>query len=687
MTRVAVAEPVRDGSARILIVGSVLLAALVIAVWLKPAFLGRVETAWFDALQRLSPRQIDALPVVIVAVDDRSIAAMGQWPWPRTVLAAIIENIATAGPAAIGIDVLMAEPDRLSPSNDAALARSLARVPAVLALVGTRQPTFDVLRAPPVLVRNERPAPDWTVDLPRFSGVVGSLDELDRTAQGHGLISVAANDGVVRRVPLLFDVGGTLAPALALELVRVAQRASAIRVTAHGSVVREIQIDAWRTRTENDGGVRIYYSHRDARRFVSAIDVLNRTAAEELFNRKLVLIGATGIGLVDEQGTPLEPMPGIEVQAQLLENLFGATLLSRPDWAPTAELAGLIALGVMLIYAVPRWTQRDAALLAFGAIAFPLVVAWGAFRWQRWLIDAATPSLALVLLFGTLIVLTLREATVRMIRLERAMRREREQAARMAGELQAAQRIQAGMLPSADLLRGDPRVDLAATMTPAREVGGDLYDFYLLDGQRLFLLVGDVSGKGLSASIFMAVSKALCKSVVLRSDHADVGALMSAANLEVSRDNSDSLFVTAFAAILDLDTGDLEYCNAGHEDPFIANATGVLERISEGGGPPLCALDAFDYQSERLQLARGQWLCCFTDGGVDECNDAGERYGLARFEASLTNALSTSRTAREVVDRIRGDIEAFVGRAEPADDLTVFALRWNGPPGATVATQ
>ena len=677
MTRARVADPVRDGSAGVRIVGSVLLAALAFVVWLKPTFLARVETAWFDALQRLSPRQVDALPVVIVAVDDRSIAAMGQWPWPRTVLAAIIENVATASPAAIGIDVLMPEPDRLSPSNDAALARSLARMPAVLALVGTRQPTFDVLRAPPVLVRNERPSPDWTVDLPRFTGVVGSLDELDRTAQGHGLISVTANDGVVRRVPLLFDVGGTLAPALALELIRVAQRANAIRVSAHGSVVTEIQIDAWRTRTENDGSVRIYYAHRDARRFVSAIDVLNRTAAEELFNRKLVLIGATGIGLVDEQSTPLEPMPGIEVQAQLLENLFGATLLFRPDWAPAAELAWLIALGAMLIYAVPRWTPRDAALLAVGAIAFPLLVAWGAFRSHRWLIDAATPSLAIVLLFGTLIVLTLREATLRMIRLERAMRREREQAARMAGELEAAQRIQAGMLPRADLLHGDARIDLAATMTPAREVGGDLYDFYLLDGRRLFLLVGDVSGKGLSASIFMAVSKALCKSVVLRSDNADVGTLMSAANVEVSRDNSDSLFVTAFAAILDLDTGELEYCNAGHEDPFIANA-GVLERVSEGGGPPLCALDAFDYPSERLQLARGQWVCCFTDGVVDECNDAGERYGLPRFEASLTNALSTSNTARELVDRIRGDIEAFVGRAEPADDMTILVLRWNG---------
>ena len=147
-------------------------------------------------------------------------------------------------------------------------------------------------------------------------------------------------------------------------------------------------------------------------------------------------------------------------------------------------------------------------------------------------------------------------------------------------------------------------------MIPAREVGGDLYDFFRLDERRLFFLVGDVAGKGLSASIFMAVSKALYKSATLRAPDADIGALMSAANAEVSRDNPEMLFVTAFAGILDLDTGELDYCNAGHENPYLIHpADATVRRIEDGDGPPLCAMSDFDYRGARYAMRPGELLC------------------------------------------------------------------------------
>ena len=139
-----------------------------------------------------------------------------------------------------------------------------------------------------------------------------------------------------------------------------------------------------------------------------------------------------------------------------------------------------------------------------------------AFRTQRQVFDAATPALALVLLYLTLLTLTLAEAMRQRRQLEQAIGQQREANARMLGELEAARRIQTASLPRPDFLRGDSRIDLDALMIPARQVGGDLYDFFRLDDRRLFLLVGDVAGKGLSASIFMAVSKALYKSTTLR---------------------------------------------------------------------------------------------------------------------------------------------------------------------------
>ncbi|TMG94195.1 MAG: hypothetical protein E6H73_07845 [Betaproteobacteria bacterium] len=340
----------------------------------------------------------------------------------------------------------------------------------------------------------------------------------------------------------------------------------------------------------------------------------------------------------------------------------------------------LLILGGLLIFAAPRWSPLGAGLLATGSIVVPAMVGYLVFRSERWLFDAATPALALVVLSGVLLVLTFREATRQKTLLERSVQASREQAARMTGELEAAQRIQTGMLPRADLLRDDERIELAAAMTPAREVGGDLYDFFRLDERRLFLLIGDVAGKGLSASIFMAVSKALYKSMALRAPDADIGALMAAANAEVSRDNPDMLFVTAFAAILDLETGALAYCNAGHENPYLLSSeAGPLERIRDGDGPPLCVVDGFNYRGACRQMRQRESLCCVTDGVTDAQNAAGVLYGSARLDACLSRIDRERPSPRDVVDGVRADVASFVAGAEIVDDLTVLVLRWNGP--------
>jgi serine phosphatase RsbU (regulator of sigma subunit) len=665
----------------------------------------RLQGAWFDAYQRVAPRDIGALPAVIVAIDDKSITALGQWPWPRSTLARLVRAISNAQPAAIGLDILMPEPDRLSaerlldqirqfdieisarlsalPSTDEQLARALADTSTVLPLVATREPTGVVLRAAPILVRDTDPQPDapQRLNVPRFNGVIGSLDELDRAASGRGLITVLPTDGIIRRVPLVFDINGTLAPALLIEVLRVAQQLDGFRLLARRSVPQQIAVGDWSTRLEEDGAVRPYYSHRDPRRFVSAIDVLDGKIDDERLRQKIVLIGATGLGLVDYQNTPLrEPMTGTEIQAQLLENLLDGTLLFRPTWAFLPEIAVLLIFGGLLIFAAPRWSPLGAGLLATGSVAVPALVGYLIFRSERWLFDAATPAVALVVLSGVLLVLTFREATRQKTLLERSEQASREQAARMTGELEAAQRIQTGMLPRADLLRDDERIELAAAMTPAREVGGDLYDFFRLDERRLFVLIGDVAGKGLSASIFMAVSKALYKSMALRAPDTDIGALMAAANAEVSRDNPDMLFVTAFAAILDLETGALSYCNAGHENPYLLSSDArPLERIRDGDGPPLCVVEGFNYRGASRQMGRGQSLCCVTDGVTDAQNAAGVLYGSAHLEACMQRINAKLLSPREVVDGVRADVASFVSGAEPADDLTVLVLRWNGP--------
>lgn len=690
-------QPLKRATRRIWAWGLATLAVLAALLWFRTPWAERLQAYSFDSLQILAPRKIESLPVTIVAIDDKSIAALGQWPWPRTDLAELVRAVGRQQPAAIGIDVLMPEPDRLSPqrmlervgaldpavertiralpSNDAMLARAIAGAPVVLVAAGVPDATGRTLRAPPFLVSGQGTPP-----LPRLGGVVTNIDELDSVAAGHGLISVEPSNTLFRRFALVADVNGTLAPALAVEMLRVALRVPVLRLQVKGDAARGIAVGNVFVPTEADGAVRVYYSRGDARRYVSAIDVLQGRVPPDALDRKLVLIGLTGVGLRDDfHLTALgEAMPGSEIHAQLLENLYDQTLLVRPAWAPRFELAAFVALGLLLIWATPRLKPLVAAALTLICVALALVGAFVAFRTERLLFDA-TPVLSLMLFFGVLLLLTLAESRRRRKAIQRAMQAERVETARVSGELEAAQRIQTGLLPSAEVLQGDPRVDLAASMTPAREVGGDLYDFFLLDARRLFFLIGDVAGKGLGASMFMAVSKALVKSAALR-EPADIGALLTAANAEISRDNAAMFFVTVFAAILDLETGELAYCNAGHDNPLrVVPGTGALQRIADGDGPPLCAVEGFDYRGATLKLQPGELLCLATDGVAEARDAAGAFYDHVRLEQVLLRAAQPGATAGDVLGALQADVAAFVGATEPADDLTLLCLRWIGP--------
>ena len=683
----------------------VLLLLLLLAALAVPEVPGLrlLRLAGFDAYQALAPRVPRSAPVVIVTIDEESLRRYGQWPWPRTWLARLVARLAEARPAAIGLDVLMPEPDRLSPgrvagilegldpavtrklagmpSNDAVLAETLRGRPVVLAVAGV-----DVPEAVSLAERGVSPVRAFGGDparfVPRFEGGLHSIAPIEAAAAGRALVSVDPERGVLRRMPMLAAVGPTLMPGLALEMLRVAAGVPAISVKVGRGGLEAVGVAGVAIPTEPDGRVWLHYSRSDARRLVPASDVLDGMVPAERFQGRLVLVGATALGLSDTQSTPVtDRMPGIEVHAQLLECILDGALLTRPPLARAIELAMLAAGGVLLLLAVPRLRPRVSAPLLLGLILLALAGGFLAYRARGLLVDGATPGLGLAVLYTALLAVTLTETESRRRALRRQVERQREAAARLAGELEAARRIQMGTLPRPSIVfPGEQRFDLYARLDPAREVGGDLYDFFFLDPDHLFFLIGDVSGKGLPGSLFMAISKALYKSTALRR-HGQVAAMMREADAEISRDNTEGLFVTALAGILDARTGALEYCSAGHEPPFLLPRAGrPLMRLTEGGGPPLCAADGFPYDAATRQLEPGDTLCLITDGITEAAAPDGTLYGRPRLEA-LLGGLAPAASAGEIGEAIRRDVAAFTGDAEASDDMAILVLRYTGPTG------
>lgn len=685
--------------------GAAVLAAM-LALFLLPGVeaVTELRMALFDTYQKLAPRIRQSAPAVIVAIDEKSLQQLGQWPWPRTITADLIRSIAETGPAAIGVDVLMPETDRMSPaniarlidhadpklaerlaklpSNDSILAETLRRYPVALGVAGVEQRDPDSRqagRAAPFRVKGEDPRPH----LRQFAGGLRSLDQIDAAARGHGLLSVDPRGGVVRRVPLTATVNGVLTPALSMETLRLASGNAAFLIAADRNGVQGIGVGDLFVPTNSDGTIWVHFGPHDEDRFVSAVDVINGDADPELMRGKIALIGATGLGLLDYQTTPIgERIPGIEIHAQILEGIFDDNLLHRPGWLDYVEALLLAVFGGLVIFAVPAVKPRTSAILF--AVLFAGLLAFGFGLYYGWqlLLDVAWPALTCTMLFGVMLSGTLAEADAQRRALRRALDTEREAAARAAGELEAARRIQMGMLPpSSAKFYNDARFSLQALIETAKSVGGDLYDFFKLDGDRLFFMVGDVAGKGLPASIFMAVSKALYKSAALRSqlqEGAVIDEVMRAANREIARDNPEMLFVTVFAGILDLHSGELHFCNAGHDAPYLLLAGRKNPQRLEGdAGPPLCVIEGYPYTSEQYRLSPGETLFVFTDGVTEAMNTAEELYGKQRLFSAL-KSVRESQEASVAVNAVRDDVRLFVGEIEKSDDLTILALRWNG---------
>lgn len=410
-----------------------------------PSLLSHLRNLAFDEYQRLAPRPYDpALPVRIVAIDEASLDALGQWPWPRARLAEIAARLTAAGAAAVAFDLALSEPDRTSAAtvlrqmpasperdrllrglpaegdSDRVLAETLAGVPAVLGLILTHgaADAGDVPAKSGFASAGDDPKPF----LPHFSGVTAPLPALAANAPGLGAMNwIPDRDQIIRSVPLLFVVGEAVVPGLAAEALRVAQGASTYVVrasnasgeTAFGEAtgVNAVRIGALTVPTDAGGAVRIHYAPSTEARYLSAAAIADGRFDPAAVAGRIVLVGATAPGLLDLRATPLDAaVPGVEVHAQLLEHMLSGTLLQRPDWAGGLETVAFVVLAVVIALSAAYLPVRASSAIGLLGIAGWCGASWLAFRGDGLLLDPTFPAIsAAAVLFATVGYVAFRE--------------------------------------------------------------------------------------------------------------------------------------------------------------------------------------------------------------------------------------------------------------------------------------
>src|SRR5262245_41161606 len=400
-----------------------LLFALVPLRILDPLPLEEVRLRTFDFYQRLRPRQTESRPVVIVDLDEASLKDIGQWPWPRTIVADLVTKLTQLGAVAIGFDVIFAEPDRMSPSiaatsfrdldeetrnklqslpnNDEVLAQAIRRSRVVVGQVGSATPMPRSQAESALKTGFAVRGPDPSPFLVTFAGLLRNIPPIEQAAAGRGLFSIdPERDGIVRRVPVVMDAQDGLVPSLTMEMLRVVSRSSAILIRTDQTGVRAVALPGLEVPTDKNGQFWVHFNRHDPARYVSAADILNGRAPPDRFRGRLVLIGTSAVGLLDIKTTPVEPaMPGVEVHAEILESVLTKSLLSSPGYAIGAEIIAAVVFGLAIIIAAPMLPAAIVASLGAILIAGLIGISWYFFIAHHLLIDFTYPLISCWLIY------------------------------------------------------------------------------------------------------------------------------------------------------------------------------------------------------------------------------------------------------------------------------------------------
>jgi len=431
----------RTKSGKVAIAAAIALSAAAFLRATDPGPIAQLRERTFDAYQRLKPRPYGDYPVRIADIDEASLAALGQWPWPRTRLAFLVKRLEELGAAAIVFDVIFAEPDRTSPQHlatdhdygdqaesqriatfmaqfpdhDQVFAAAIEQAPVVIGFALAARPND---RRPVVKAGFAFVGAKPQDVLSRFEGAAASLDLFEKAASGIGGVNLSASDtpDVVRRLPMLFTDGNKVYPSLAAEALRVAQQQKTITVRGTGasgefalgrSALLDLRIGSFHVPLTSQGEVWLYYDHDRPERYVSVQDIFQPAMDDKIrpqIEGHILFVGTSAAGLLDVRSTSLgQLVPGVSIEAQVAEQILGQTFLFRPDWANGAEILGTIMLGTMLTCLLLLLRAEYAALI--GAL---IIAAWNGASWLAFanfglLFDPIYPSLGALLAYLTVI--------------------------------------------------------------------------------------------------------------------------------------------------------------------------------------------------------------------------------------------------------------------------------------------
>ena len=658
---------------------SFILIILIVIKIANPSLIKSVSYLSFDLYQKVFAQEVET-DVVIVDIDEKSLGKFGQFPWNRNIFAKILDQLNSSLPKAVGFDIFFTEKDKQAPeaiiksynlipsdvadlqklkSPDELFSEKLKDTKSVIAVLGSNVPShsnYNRKSKARFLSKGGDPK-QFTYSYP-YS--IGSLELLEKNVKGLGSISFLDQlDGIIRSLPLIVQFNKKIYPTMGLEMVRVGSKQKNIYVELNEVGITRISARPHKIDTDPNGIIWIKYKKPDKKQYISSSDVYEGNFTPDFFKDKYVLIGASAQGLFDLVKTPIGiTVPGVEVHANVIENILNKSYLIRNPNTYVFELLFSIIIALITFYLSQKIKPKLSLSIFFGNILAIIIIGFSIYKFRSELIDISYPIFIVTITFLTgLYFRFIQENKIALANLQKE--------AKLLKERELAAGVQKSLFPDISKFENF----IFARNVPARDVSGDYFDVVRSTPEEYFFTLADVSGKGVKAGMYMAKASSIFRT--LTNLKFPLEKVVFGVNNELVEAKFKGMFVTAVFGKLNINTGELVFINAGHESILTFDNDKKYEYI-KSEMPPIGIVKYFTesmVKSKTINI-KDKTIVIYTDGVTEGYLKSGEELGAEGVQKIIDSISKV--TPKTIVEEIETKLNW--GSEKLRDDITCMAI-------------
>lgn len=624
---------------------------------LNPTFIKKLSLINYDFYQKnFINGEVNS--VTIIDIDEKSLAEIGQFPWRRDIYSKILENLNKFNPSAIAFDIVFSEEDKQNPKNllnrlkkeyegfnyievddsQKIFIEGLKNSKSILPIIGEPKDNLVINNSKPK-IRLIKKGNDPKNFLYSFKNKIISLEKLNNAAAGIGSISLIPSiDGIIRYAPVIINIDNSIWPSLSLEAVRISNNQKNLLVKTDSNGISEIKTRTNKIKTDSNALINIKFKYFDKSNYISVLDILDNKFDKKRIENKIILIGSSAQALFDiVKIANGNVVPGVEVHAHLIDNIIKSESIVIDQTTVLLGYAILIISTIIIVISTIKIKPRFSIFIFVTLILIINLISVVFFKFDYY-VDPLFNIFACAVIFLTSLYFKYLEENMLAIENDKKqmiLKKERE----IAGE------VQKKLFPT------DKNLEkfVYGKNTPAKDVSGDYYDFYKINENEFYFILGDVTGKGIKAGILMANAAAVFKSL------AKMGSSVSKTALYINNQVKDSsyqaMFITAVLGKVNLDTGEMEYVNMGHEPMMVINNNFEFDYI-KSTLPPMGLTKVKDesFFKTHFMNIKNKTILIYTDGVTEGYIDNNKELTVTGIENEIK--VIKSRDPNKIIDHL-----------------------------------